>query len=64
MVTVKYHALPDRVIVTRGREKLYGFKIKDQQQEIRNLFATEASRHGHANDFFMKTQMDYDGYNK
>ncbi len=65
---IKKHILKDEVIFTRGKQKLYGFKLKVTEEpevsEITKLFRSEANRWGGNKDEFNIAQMRYDGYIK
>ena len=58
MITQKVFS--DKLVFYRDGEPIYGFKIRNQKKELRELMQEEQNRTG-ARDLFMKTQFDYSG---
>ncbi len=54
----QYLRLSDRLIILKDGKKLFGFKIKD---EIKELIHSECCRFGKPSDYFLMTQIQYQG---
>lgn len=57
---MKYLFKNHTLIIIKNNKPVYGFKIKFNK-DFNDFYKNECNRTGYANDYFLKTQIDYNG---